>query len=488
MARVICSVSHADVFWPGDPEHRPVLHDICWDIEEGAHTVLVGANGAGKTTLLNLLHGDLWAATGSTRWLTEDGMEDSRIAGRAVSALVSPAQQQVVQSRGWDISGLDLLLSGFDGTPLLYTPGTEARLRAARELARELDATPLLERSSRLLSQGQLRLLLLGRALIRRPSLLLLDECTDGLDARHRDIFDEVLGRYASCCTVILTTHREHRIPAWCAGRRYIDAGRLVDTRPAGTAAVGHGWERQAEGGAAASIEAPAAVTAESLIDLHDATVYMCGEPVLYDLEFSLHRGERWLLEGANGSGKSTFLRLLAGDENVCWPGTIDFHLPVGRKGEIALENLRRHVRLVSDLSEAYYGYDVTCLELVLSGFDNTVGIYRDFTDAERQEARALLSLVGLAFLETVSIRRLSTGQERRLFLARALVGRPSVLLLDEPCTGLDDESRALYLSALDQAAHDGLQYVFVSHYTEDTPDSVNRVARMRDGRLTVIR
>lgn len=488
MGKLLCRVAHADVFWPGDPEHRPVLHDICWDIEEGAHTVLVGVNGAGKTTLLNLLHGDLWACTGSIRWLTEDGLEDSRIAGRAVTALVSPAQQQVVQSRGWDISGRDLLLSGYDGTPLLYTPGTAARVAAAEDLARRLDATPLLGRSIRTLSQGQLRLLLLGRALIAKPSLLLLDECTDGLDAKHRAIFDRVLKEASATSTVILTTHREHRIPDWCTGRRYLDHGHLLLERPAaaGCAAAFAGGLPQVH--PVHAVADTPATGSEAIVDISDATVYMAGEPVLHDLEFSLHRGERWLLEGANGSGKSTFLRLLAGDENVAWPGSIDFHLPGGRKGEIALENLRRHIRLVSDLSEAYYGYDVTCLELVLSGFDNTVGIYRDFGESERAEARELLGLVGLSFLEDVSIRHISTGQERRLFLARALAGHPSLLLLDEPCTGLDDESRALYLRALDAAALDGLQYVFVSHYQEDIPDSVNRVARMQEGRLAIVR
>ena len=95
---------------------------------------------------------------------------------------------------------------------MLYTPGDEAKVKAAVEMARRLDALPLLDRSIRTMSQGQLRLLLLGRALVRRPRLLLLDESTDGLDGKHREIFDSVLKDAAQESTVIMATHRESRI------------------------------------------------------------------------------------------------------------------------------------------------------------------------------------------------------------------------------------------------------------------------------------
>lgn len=101
------------------------------------------------------------------------------------------------------------------------------------EMARRLDALPLLDRSIRTMSQGQLRLLLLGRALVRRPRLLLLDESTDGLDGKHREIFDSVLKDAAQESTVIMATHRESRIPSWCRVRLYMQEGRLGHTPPA---------------------------------------------------------------------------------------------------------------------------------------------------------------------------------------------------------------------------------------------------------------
>jgi len=419
MSDILCRLEHAGLFLPGDTERKPILRDITWDIREGEHTVLIGGNGAGKSTLLRLIHGETWATEGSISWASGDEMDSSRITALAMSALVSPAQQQLFQKHGWDITGLELLLTGFDGTPMLYTPGDDAKTKAALEMAERLDAMPLMNRSIRTMSQGQMRLLLLGRALVRRPRLLLLDESTDGLDEKHRKTFDRVLSEAAGESTVIMATHRESRIPTWCVSRRYMQEGRLCES-PAVP-------ERQVR----TSLEVKKAARPSScgpLIELSNADVYIEGgqEPVLYNISWSLHPGEHWLLKGSNGSGKSTFLRLLAGDEIVAWPGAIEFHMPDVKKGEIPLENIRRHVRLVSDLSEAYYEYDVTCLELVLSGFDNTVGLYRGFSDEEKEEARLRLSQMGLESLAGTSIRRISTGQARRLFLARALAGSPA--------------------------------------------------------------
>lgn len=401
MSEILCRLDHAGLFLPGDTERKPILRDITWDIHAGEHSVLIGGNGAGKSTLLRLIHGEAWTTEGSVSWNSEGTLDSSRITGLSVSALVSPAQQQLFQKHGWDITGLELLLTGFDGSHMLYTPGDEAKVKAAVEMARRLDALPLLDRSIRTMSQGQLRLLLLGRALVRRPRLLLLDESTDGLDGKHREIFDSVLKDAAQESTVIMATHRESRIPSWCRVRLYMQEGRLGHTPPA--------TEHQISAAPVQKRAVP--VPSGPLIEVRNADVYIEGgeTPVLYGITWSLQPGEHWLLKGGNGSGKSTFLRLLAGDEIVAWPGDICFHFPEVRAGEIHLENIRRHVRLVSDLSEAYYDFDVTCLELVLSGFDNTVGLYRTFSDGEVEEARMRLGQMGLSALADTSIRRIST-------------------------------------------------------------------------------
>lgn len=241
-----------------------------------------------------------------------------------------------------------------------------------------------------------------------------------------------------------------------------------------------------ARAGRAAAADMRQGPSACPLMELSGVNVYVNRKHVLHDLSWRLLPGENWRIDGANGSGKSTFLRLLAGDEFAASGGVLTRSFP-GRGG-IGLEGLRRAVCLVSDLNQASYDYDVSGLELVLSGFDNSQGLFRAPTRPETDRAATLLrSFFGpeeAAWLAGASIRRMSTGQLRSLFLARAMACDPAVLLLDEPCNGLDARARDEYLALLDGLCAAGLQIVFVSHYPEDAPRAVNRLARMERGRL----
>lgn len=484
MTEPLVTIDHLSLFLPGDAAHKNVLHDISWTIRRGEHCALMGVNGAGKTTLLSLLHGLLWPSAGSISWHGPEGPETSPIAGRSLSALVSPAQQERYQRLGWSITGRELLLTGFEDTPLLYSVTSEEQDEAVKDMAARLDALPLLTRRLPEMSQGQLRILLLGRALLRRPALLLLDECVDGLDMEHRRSFfatlEEMMREAGPDMTVILSSHRMDQVPSWCSRRRWIDGGRLL---PEG-ATPPFDADENFPGGACASPAPEPDPDAPPLIRVHDAEVFIDGKKVLRDLNWTMRRGEHWRITGRNGSGKSTFLRMLAGDEFVAAGGGITRYLP-GNGGETSLlADIRKGVRLVSDLSQAGYGYDVNALELVCTGFDNSVGVYREFGADEIAEAMRVMEELDAAELADASIRQVSTGQLRRLFLARALVGRPDVLLLDEPCSGLDPAGRAHYLALLDKLAARGLHLVYVSHEEDEGPACLNRRARMEEGRL----
>ena len=441
----LVDIEDLSLFLPGDARQKMILHHIDWHLCRGEHHLLLGHNGAGKTTLMRLMHGLLWPAEGRIVWHTSEGAETSPIAGRAVSALVSPDQQENYQRQRWYITGRELLLTAFEDTPLLYTNTSEQRHAQVEDMARRLRALDLLDRMVPEVSQGQLRLLLLGRALVRQPDLLLLDECSDGLDADHSRRFYEVLDSVREHCTVIMSSHRPEQVPDWCRKTRVIHQGRLL-----------------APGSALPPQE---------------------GE---YE-DWTLRKGEHWRIEGENGSGKSTFLRLLAGDEFVAVGGTLVRHLPHHGGETVLLEEIRKGVRLVSDLSQALYGYSITALELVCTGLENTVGVYRDYSKAEQEQARRVMRELGVGHLAERSIRLLSTGQLRRLFLARALMGEPDILLLDEPCSALDEDSRRQYLDLLDQLAARGISLVFVSHFEGDAPSCINRRARMHQGRLEIL-
>ncbi len=228
--------------------------------------------------------------------------------------------------------------------------------------------------------------------------------------------------------------------------------------------------------------------TTKPIIDVHNATIFIEREPVLKQINWTLQAGEHWMIHGKNGSGKSTFLRLLAGDEYPAVGGSINRHFARLYPHEhncTKLAHIRKAIRLVSDQEQTCYAYDLTGMELVLSGIDNVVGKYRTFTAQEIEEALNLLHYFQLDNLEKRHISTLSTGQLRRLFIARALMAKPEVLLLDEPFSALDSQSRLACMQSLDGLSSK-LSIVLVSHYSDDQLTCINTHAHIQNGQLSV--
>ncbi|MBQ7457000.1 MAG: ATP-binding cassette domain-containing protein [Desulfovibrio sp.] len=484
----IVNATNVSLYLPKDIHHNDVLHDITWSIARGEHAAVVGSNGSGKSTFLRLLGGFLWPRTGTIVWEDEQGsMQTSPLVGRRISALVSPAEQMRYQKNAWSIDGLTLVLTGFEGTPFLYAKKPKPEmLGRVRTLARELCCEDLLYRDSAQLSQGQLRILLVLRALCKEPTLLLLDECTDGLDSTHSRAVLDCLCAVAQKTTIVFVTHTPDRIPDFCTCFFQMEDGRI------------HGIPRPTQ--TSPTVFAQSSADTEHnhpVFVLKNASSYLDRVKILHDITFTIRLGERWLVVGDNGSGKSTFLRLLLGDVFCAAGGTVERWLPSLANGRGAfvesLEQIRRKMSLVSALTEVEYDYPVTALEVVLSGFENSVGLYRDYAGEEVERAKAFVQrffaeLAPQAFeaLLRTPITFLSTGQLRRLFLARALICDPDVLLLDEPTSGLDAESRKLYLALLDAiaSAKPTLTMCFVSHEMQYVPSCINKCARMEAGRI----
>jgi molybdate transport system ATP-binding protein len=201
---------------------------------------------------------------------------------------------------------------------------------------------------------------------------------------------------------------------------------------------------------------------------------------VLSRVDFTLRRGERVAVVGPNGAGKSTFLRLLAGDEQPA-TGAID-RLDLGPRAD-AFE-LRGRIGLVSPELQARHRFDATGENVVLSGFEGTIGLAEAPSDDRRAAAARTLARLGIAGLASRHLLALSYGELRKLLLARALAPAPEVLLLDEPLAGLDPGARAWMLDAIEEACAGGAALVAVTHHEDELPRGVERRLALEGGRL----
>ncbi|MBR4741990.1 MAG: ATP-binding cassette domain-containing protein, partial [Desulfovibrio sp.] len=210
------------------PKHTQyIVQQINLQLFAGGHIALMGGNGAGKSTLLRMLAAQLWPSEGSIFWLYQGRMETSPILGRTVTALVSPALQMRYQKQAWQITGLDCILSGFGETIFACAP-QEDKTQCAERVAEQLGCTSMLNKLFPTLSQGQQRILLLARAMVKKPNLLCLDEPSDGLDVEHRRLFFQALEELSQKTTMLIATHRPQHIPSWCGQILFLEAGHLV--------------------------------------------------------------------------------------------------------------------------------------------------------------------------------------------------------------------------------------------------------------------
>ena len=214
---------------------------------------------------------------------------------------------------------------------------------------------------------------------------------------------------------------------------------------------------------------------------LQNATVYVDRVKVLRNLDWEIRPGEQWLLLGPGGSGKSTLLRAIIGEEHAALGGFIRRFL--GSEEITGLAALQKNIRMVSDRLQALYAYDDSAEEVVFSGFDGCVGVYRDARENEKAEVRLLLEEAGLSRYARRPFHSLSAGQARRVLLARALAGEPRLLLLDAPFSGLDRQSRAAVIAVLESRIRRGLQTILVSHHDEDRLPSSGHAACLEGGR-----
>jgi len=458
-AAILVTLDHVDVDLAG----TAVLHDVTWQLARGEHWGIVGANGSGKSTLLGLIAGSIWPAPerGIRRYDFGAGEETDAVRARSEIVLVGHELQDRYARMTWNFTALDVVLSGIYRTDIPRRRPAAGQRERAVEVLRRLGVADLAERRFLELSRGEQRRVLIARGVAFGPTVLLLDEPASGLDAAARKELNTMLELVARECTLVCAAHVPADLPAFIGRYLRVEHGRA--TAVARDSSASHPVARSAEAAAPAAGEergtrTPAALP---LIEVEHADVWLGGRHVLQDLTWRLMPGEQWLVTGANGSGKSSFLRLLHGQLRPALGGSVTWP---------ALENprdvwtLRKQVAWVSAELQAAYRYPSTVRSCIASGFTSSVGATRKPTAGEARRIDELLEELELVPLAERLLTTLSYGQARRALLGRLLANRPRVLLLDEPWEGLDAPMAELLNRTLERVAANGTQLVCASH------------------------
>ena len=221
------------------------------------------------------------------------------------------------------------------------------------------------------------------------------------------------------------------------------------------------------------------------LVALAHVDVDLAGTPVLRDISWQLARGEHWGVVGANGSGKSTLLGLIAG---TIWPapdrGTRRYDFGAGEETD-AVRARSEIVLIGHELQDRYarMAWNFTALDVVLSGIYRTDVPRRRPAAGQRERAVGVLRRLGVADLAERRFLELSRGEQRRVLIARGVAFEPTVLLLDEPASGLDARARVELGAMLELVARE-CTLVCAAHVPGDLPEVVGRYLLLDGGRV----
>lgn len=217
-------------------------------------------------------------------------------------------------------------------------------------------------------------------------------------------------------------------------------------------------------------------------LKLDDVTFTRNGVDILNGVTFTVHTGERWVMLGENGSGKSTTLALCGALAHPT-SGTVDI---LGyRVGRVDLRELRTRIGHVDPRHPLRAA--ISAHQVVLTGMTGTIELPMRWSpqDNESDRARQLLEDLGLAHRIDAPWPTLSQGERGRTLIARALAGNPDLLLFDEPTTGLDLAAREQLLDTLDGLANTTVPSLLVTHHLEELPSTTTHAVLLRAGRVT---
>ena len=476
-------------------KERTILRDIHWQIRPGQRWVLIGANGAGKTQLLKLIAGAVWPVPQMRpvrryRWGRE--VRTMPYEAQDEIAYVGPERQDRYERYGWNHTVGQIIGTGIHRTDIPLQVLTDADLRTLAALARRLDITHLLMRRFLTLSYGERRVVLLARALATRPRLLLMDELLNGLDAvRHANALRFLASTRRSRLPWILSVHRPEDVPESATHALILEAGRITYRGPLRRAPLARWFARAtnsskvAAGRLAAAARKsararPSAGRGRILVRLSDADVYLDETRVLTGISLTVRRGECWVVHGPNGSGKSTLIRTLYGDHGVAAGGRIE---RAGIVPGVPLENFKLRVGLVAPHLQADQPRHLSVAEAVQSGLHASIGLVAAPNRTERAAARSALACFGMQQFAAHRLEELSYGQMRRVLFARAWVGTPPLLLLDEPYAGVDASTRHALMDHLEQLIAQGTTVVMATHNREEWPKAATHELALSAGR-----
>lgn len=475
----------------------PLFRNLNWEIQEGETWAITGPSGSGKTLLAEALAGRYRLLAGKILYHFLPEPENIWELPKYV-ALISFQPQASTLNYGHyyyqqrynssDTEGIitvaEFLQNATSLTPQHPTWST---------IIQQLHLEDLLGLAVIKLSNGQTRKMLIARALLLQPRLLLLDNPFAGLDKEARQDFKKVIQNLAKGGTEIILVANQTDIPESVTHILALDNfaikgiftreeyfGQMPKTElPEPT--------QEPAGKPGIFLNILPASDFKIAIKFENATISYDGKKILDQVNWTVEKGEKWALLGPNGSGKTTLLSLINGDNPQAFANKIILFDRRKGSGESIWE-IKKRIGFISPELHLYFRQNLTAEAVAATGFSDTVYPKKTLVGEEENALTNLFDYYDLAARRKTGFQQLSAGEQRLVLIIRSLVKNPPLLIWDEPFQGLSEALIRKTQALLTAYASPEKTVILVSHYDQEIPVWINKRLYLEEGRVKEIR
>lgn len=483
--------------------NHTLFTNLSFQINKGEHWALVGESGSGKTSLLQTIAGKYNIVGGSAEhyyyqeYLRQNPLHGEVFTHHNLVAEVSQKhnfrnlssnasefyyQQRYHAADSEDAPTVENYLSSIEAPEVSHAYWTYDKAIHTFKLE------SLLDKQLIKLSNGETKRLLLAAAVLKHPLLLLLDNPLTGLDVQTRATFNLILSEITQSGITVVIATSPTEIPDAITHVAVLHKGKIVhklteeEFTPELVELTPVFSPNQEELQALLSLNNIPAF--DTIVQMDNVSIKYGDKLVLDNVNWQVKQGEHWALLGHNGAGKTTLLSLINGDNPQSYAKKITLFDRKRGSGETIWE-IKKKIGFVSPELYQYFPYNNTCLQVVESGIYDTLGLVKQSDPQHAATALRWMSLLEIEQEAGKLLKDVSASTQRLCLLARALIKNPPLLILDEPCQGLDQHQQEQFKQLLNTiCSNSSTTLIYVTHYQQEIPECVTKVLRLANGKV----